>query len=545
MASSAAAPGRGHAPRVPAARTPAHGSRTRAFLVASNRRRRACLEAGHREGGIDAETVGDVASDRLVVGAALAACWRARAPPRSRRRRAPATAMAIAAWPSTSWSLIINIILGSRTAIGCRVRAVRRLADRHLVRDQRREQRPGRLSAGGDDRRHRVQRRGQPPDRVQAGPRLREADRHPERRRCPRRRARHQRADLLHHAARRARSVSSPARTPTRAPTHATAGWGLFELTGSSGRRVRLRAARQAVARPTRRRGRRRELRLRLPQRRPPADHRRRQSGGGPANGQLIIWFPPFENGFPPETKPIPVLQARHRHRHGPADRDRCAGSRLRERRPTRRRRRHLPLHAARSRPRTRPRAAATAPTRPARRWQPAISKELFIPAGMSEPAHPVRGGHQAGRRILRGQRPERRHRRIRCRRVTYVRKVLDPPVLGLPIPTGHPLGIGLASDGTIYYADIGLVGGSVRHLPGQRHRNGAPYPLRRRPAASRPRPWTADLNFPDGIGILEPAPGTLGRRSDQQVRLLFWFVHGHWARRRRPQWRRCPATAL
>lgn len=81
---------------------------------------------------------------------------------------------------------------------------------------------------------------------------------------------------------------------------------------------------------------------------------------------------------------------------------------------------------------------------------------------------------------------------------------VLRPTETGLPpYATGTPYGIGIASDGTLYYADIGIViseeeigpgrnAGSVRRI---RFENGEALP-----------PETIDdqLNFPDGIGILE-----------------------------------------
>lgn len=85
------------------------------------------------------------------------------------------------------------------------------------------------------------------------------------------------------------------------------------------------------------------------------------------------------------------------------------------------------------------------------------------------------------------------------------VRRILRP-VSGeaLPFPsTGTPLGIGIDSAGTVYYADIGIVqngtdigpgnnNGTVRRI---RFENGEPLP-----------PDTMDtmLAFPDGIGVLE-----------------------------------------
>jgi hypothetical protein len=86
-----------------------------------------------------------------------------------------------------------------------------------------------------------------------------------------------------------------------------------------------------------------------------------------------------------------------------------------------------------------------------------------------------------------------------------FVRIILERPEgsVGLPIPTGTPLGIGLAPDGTIYYADIGLrisetsIGpgrdlGTVRQI---RFVDGIPQP---------PVLMDEGLNFPDGIGIIE-----------------------------------------
>ena len=88
-----------------------------------------------------------------------------------------------------------------------------------------------------------------------------------------------------------------------------------------------------------------------------------------------------------------------------------------------------------------------------------------------------------------------------------FLRRVLQPPpgdVLGtMPYSTGTPLGVGVDSIGTLYYADIGLVVdddgigpksglGKVRRI---RFENGDPLP---------PETIDSGLNFPDGIGILE-----------------------------------------
>lgn len=83
-----------------------------------------------------------------------------------------------------------------------------------------------------------------------------------------------------------------------------------------------------------------------------------------------------------------------------------------------------------------------------------------------------------------------------------FIRRVLNPSNTGLPIQSGTPFGIGVADDGTIYYADIGLragpggVGpgdntGSVRRI---RFVDGAPQP---------PETFDTGLDFPDGIGLL------------------------------------------
>lgn len=85
-----------------------------------------------------------------------------------------------------------------------------------------------------------------------------------------------------------------------------------------------------------------------------------------------------------------------------------------------------------------------------------------------------------------------------------FVRRVLSPAVPGIPAASGNPVGLGLASDGTLYFADIGLqlypgggIGpgahlGTVRRL---RFVDGEPQP---------PEILNQGLNFPDGIGILE-----------------------------------------
>jgi hypothetical protein len=89
-----------------------------------------------------------------------------------------------------------------------------------------------------------------------------------------------------------------------------------------------------------------------------------------------------------------------------------------------------------------------------------------------------------------------------------FRRTILAPPEgesLGAePYSTGTPLGIGVDPDGTLYYADIGVVvsddgvgpgdsTGTVRRI---RFVDGEPQ---------EPEVMAADLAFPDGIGVLSP----------------------------------------
>jgi hypothetical protein len=92
-----------------------------------------------------------------------------------------------------------------------------------------------------------------------------------------------------------------------------------------------------------------------------------------------------------------------------------------------------------------------------------------------------------------------------------FVRTILRPPAgetLGAePFSTGTPLGLGIGPDGTLYYADIGLVvspkgigpgdgTGTVRRIT---FRGGEPQP---------PETMATGLAFPDGIGVFVPGHG-------------------------------------
>jgi len=87
-----------------------------------------------------------------------------------------------------------------------------------------------------------------------------------------------------------------------------------------------------------------------------------------------------------------------------------------------------------------------------------------------------------------------------------FVRLVLDAQRWLPPLPTGTPQGLAVGPDGTLYYADLGLVwsGGSLRPGP-----EGKVWRIRF-DAAGRPQPpelVLGGLEYPDGLGVL---PGAL-----------------------------------
>jgi hypothetical protein len=89
-----------------------------------------------------------------------------------------------------------------------------------------------------------------------------------------------------------------------------------------------------------------------------------------------------------------------------------------------------------------------------------------------------------------------------------YVRTVLEPPAGEgpgpEPISTGSPLGLGVAPDGTLYFADIGLVVSDAGVGPGDR--TGSVRRIRFVDGAPQPPETMADgLAFPDGIGVFVP----------------------------------------
>lgn len=90
----------------------------------------------------------------------------------------------------------------------------------------------------------------------------------------------------------------------------------------------------------------------------------------------------------------------------------------------------------------------------------------------------------------------------------TYARRILEPPageMLGPePYSTGSPLGLGVDASGTVYFADLGLVVSGTRIGPG--NRTGSVRRIRfagDQPQA--PETFLSGLSFPDGVGIWEP----------------------------------------
>ncbi|GIW39635.1 MAG: hypothetical protein KatS3mg076_0212 [Candidatus Binatia bacterium] len=88
-----------------------------------------------------------------------------------------------------------------------------------------------------------------------------------------------------------------------------------------------------------------------------------------------------------------------------------------------------------------------------------------------------------------------------------FLRRVVEPvPGESLPFPsTGTPFGLGVDSGGTLYFADLGLVVGP--RGPGPGPGQGSVRRVRFDAEGNPLPPETLDrgLNFPDGIGIWEP----------------------------------------
>ena len=88
-----------------------------------------------------------------------------------------------------------------------------------------------------------------------------------------------------------------------------------------------------------------------------------------------------------------------------------------------------------------------------------------------------------------------------------YVRTILEPPgdeTAQLPYSTGTPFGLGIDSNGTLYYADIGV---GLGPPPGPEQDEGSVFRIgfdAGEPLA--PEMMDDGLQFPDGIGVLELA---------------------------------------
>lgn len=133
------------------------------------------------------------------------------------------------------------------------------------------------------------------------------------------------------------------------------------------------------------------------------------------------------------------------------------------------------------------------------------VQRELFIPAGANSPTPnavaPSGRGTLYVSSVVNGAISEYGPDG------TFVRKILEaPPGEGLgpePISTGSPMGIGVDREGRVFYADLAVVVDGARVGPG---RNLGTYRMIEfdgdTPLA--PRTLADGLAFPDGVGILD-----------------------------------------
>lgn len=84
----------------------------------------------------------------------------------------------------------------------------------------------------------------------------------------------------------------------------------------------------------------------------------------------------------------------------------------------------------------------------------------------------------------------------------TLLRYVLQPPETLPPVATGNPQGIAVGADGTLYYADLDLVGTLPNVRPGP---NGKVRRIRFAPDGTPQAPEIVrqDLRFPDGVALV------------------------------------------
>lgn len=216
----------------------------------------------------------------------------------------------------------------------------------------------------------------------------------------------------------------------------------------------------------------------------------------GPGNGQLILWFPPFDRTDVPYCKIDVTVGTAGQIYVDEQDRVYLASAR------------ENPGIYRYVGPFPTSNTAAGGCGRRDSTGAPLaddLNKQLFIPSSADVPTpngivrSPLGGFYVSS--VLNGVIAEF------DRDGRYLRRVLQPPQgeqLGPnPYSTGSPLGLGIDSTGTIYYADIGLVlrngnigpgadTGTVRRI---RFRASDPLP---------PEVMDFGLDFPDGIGVLE-----------------------------------------
>ncbi len=290
-------------------------------------------------------------------------------------------------------------------------------------------------------------------------------------------------------------------------PLHSTAGWGLFELGGAFPNFTWQQIGKiQPTYQPVPEGGDEPEnygCGFLSDGRLLTTDVGSQAAGGG--TGQLVIYFPPL---YPEQST---LLQVGHRHRDGAADRRRRPGPSVRRvgthdrSQPGRsvalhrtvpdvryrRRRVRANRRYGRSRWSARDGSPRNASSQATAISRPRVAVAL-LPGGGFYIASVVNG--VIAEYDADGQ---------------FVRRILSPPRPGIPAETGNPIGLGLASDGTLYFSDIGLqlypgggIGpgdnlGTVRRI---RFVDGVPQP---------PEIMNQGLNFPDGMGILERAVPT------------------------------------
>lgn len=219
-------------------------------------------------------------------------------------------------------------------------------------------------------------------------------------------------------------------------------------------------------------------------------------NASGPANGQVIVWFPPLDATSPPYCKIDVAVGTAGTVYVDAGDRVYVTSSRVE---PGVLRYTNLPTSADAA-------GGCGATDGTGAPLATDVVRELFIPADANIPTANGIVGTPAGgfyvSSVVNGVIAEY------SASGDFVRRILEPPAgetLGPePYSTGTPLGIARGPDGTIYYADLGLVirNGSIGPGPGAgtvrriRFADGTPLP---------PDTLDAGLSFPDGVGVFVP----------------------------------------